>query len=97
MAGQSMNEALNKTLAELQERAEYLEDDGVILSSLVEDFRRGSSCSDELEDLAGLMVEDSVRFAALLGSILEFERLMKAHGLETLQEQQITGDDETTR
>ena len=66
-----------------------------ILSSLVEDYRRDSSRGDELEELAGQMVEDSVRFAALPGSALEFERLMKAHGLETRKEQEITADDET--
>ena len=90
-----MNEALDKALAELQERAEDLEDDGLILSSLVEDYRHDSCDGDELEKCAGQMVENAVRFAALLGSTLEFERLMKAHGLETRQEQEITGDDET--
>ncbi len=87
MAGQSMNEAMDKALAELQERAEDLEDDGLILSSLVEDYRHDSRGGDKLEKLAVQMVEDSMRFAALLGSTLEFERLMKAHGLETRKEQ----------
>ena len=95
MAEQSMNEALDKALAELQERAGNLEDEGLMLSSLVEDYRHDNSGGDELEKFAGQMVEDSMRFAALLGSTLEFERLMKAHGLETRKEQETTGDDET--
>ena len=35
-----------------------------------------------------------VWFVALLGSTLEFERLIEVHGLETWQEQEIAGDDE---
>ena len=90
-----MNEALDEAFAELQERAENLEDDGLILSSLVEDYRHDSSGGDELEKYAERMVKNAVRFAALLGSTLEFERLMKAHGLETRKKQGMTGDDET--
>ena len=87
-------ETLDEAFSKLQGYADYLEIYGRILESLVYDYRRDDSV-DGLEEIAERMVENSVRFATLLGSTLEFERLMKAYGLETKQEQGITGDDET--
>ena len=87
-------ETLDEALSRLQGYADCLEIHGRTLESLVHDYRRDGSV-DGLEELAETMVKNAVWFATLLGAIREFERLMKAHGLETRKEQETTGDEET--
>ena len=73
---------LNEALSKLQGYADCLEIHGRMLESLIHDYRRDGSV-DGLEELAERMVKNAVWFATLLGAILEFEQLMKAHGFET--------------
>ena len=86
-------ETPDEALSKLHGHADCLEIHGRTLESLVHDCRRGGSV-DGLEELAERMVYNVVWSVALLGSTLEFERLMEVHGLETWQEQEIAGDDE---